>query len=214
MWKLFKDFNICPDICNKLFLKELIFDELIAETNNSLNDSYNNDSSFNNFVSSSPLSPLSSSSNISNNMLSYDNFLKMLCRIAFECIQIDPRSSALSKMIMLLIRMDTSDGRVIMAKKNRICSVVLPFSLSRTKYSIQNQIALSTSTTWQSPVQSFYKSSSSPSRISSLTKSPEKLISPIIKSSKSKSQLNSFKSPISNFKSSKFSTPKKEMNFF
>jgi hypothetical protein len=110
---------------------------------------------------------------------------------------------------MLLIRIDNSDGRV-MTKKNRICPVILPFSLSRTKYSIQNQIALSSSSSWQSPIQSFYKSSS-PSRISSLTNSKEKkIISPIIQSPKSRSQLNSFKSPISNLKSLKFSTPKRK----
>jgi len=104
IWVLLRDFGICPDVCRKTVLYDLLA-EVLAEDPNS--------SSGNKSNSGTLSSPVTSDSKIKSpnprskptSSLSFDNFLKLLWKIASVCLEI-PLASPSRRIIFLLTKMD------------------------------------------------------------------------------------------------------------
>lgn len=103
LWKMLRDFDICPHFCSQNRLKELLLDVMAHSGVDSGLPSPERP------VKSSPGegSPEKTSTEV---FLSYDHFLKLLWRLALDCMVVSELASAPVRLKYLFVRMDTSGG--------------------------------------------------------------------------------------------------------
>ena len=102
IWVLLRDFGVCPDVCRKTVLYDLLAEVLAEDPNDPSNSN-----------GKSPISPVTSDNKVKSpnlrskptSSLSFDNFLKLLWKIASVCLEI-PLASPSKRIIFLLTKMD------------------------------------------------------------------------------------------------------------
>jgi hypothetical protein len=125
IWVLFRDFGVCPDVCRKTLLYDLVEEVLQQEQSN--NDNPSSPQILETKVKSpNPRSKPTSS-------ISFDNFLKLLWKIASVCLEM-PLSSPSKRIIFLLTKMDSSNGRARMLQLFRNAKNIPSFNLIKSTY--------------------------------------------------------------------------------
>lgn len=122
IWVLFRDFGVCPDVCSKTLLYDLVT-EVLQDEGGSLSSPQFSDSK----IKSPTRSKLTSS-------ISFDNFLKLLWKIACVCLEM-PLSSPSKRIIFLLTKMDSSNGRARMLQLFRNAKNIPSFNLVKSNNS-------------------------------------------------------------------------------
>ena len=118
LWRLLRDFNLCPDLCSQIKLRELLFDVMAENSNSSSSGGGGLDSSPpspDRSMKSSPGkaaagSPERAATADSTSPLSFEHFLKLLWRLALDCMVVSELASAPVRLRYLFVRMDTSGG--------------------------------------------------------------------------------------------------------
>ena len=130
IWVLLRDFGVCPDLCRKTELHELLAQVFAEDPNNSKNNNRSNTDTQSSPVTKAPVtsdskvkSPNTGISKVNtpnpsdskmkspkpttapSSSLSFDNFLKLLWKIASICLEI-PLASPRRRIIFLLTKMD------------------------------------------------------------------------------------------------------------
>ena len=118
---LFRDFGVCPDVCRKTLLYDLVEEVLQQEQSNT-----SPQISETKVKSPNPRSKPTSS-------ISFDNFLRLLWKIAMVCLEM-PLSSPSKRIIFLLTKMDSSSGRARMLQLFRNAKNIPSFNLIKSSY--------------------------------------------------------------------------------
>ena len=120
---LFRDFGVCPDVCRKTLLYDLVEEVLQQEQSN--NDNLSQISETKVKSPNQRSKPTSS--------ISFDNFLRLLWKIASVCLEM-PLSSPSKRIIFLLTKMDSSNGRARMLQLFRNAKNIPSFNLIKSTY--------------------------------------------------------------------------------
>ncbi len=126
LWSMLRDFNICPSICSKImlniFIQELSSLSPFTSPLSSPSGSPTKVDLFgeNTLTTTSPMPTAAAKVYIS-----FKGFQKLLWKISSECLELSTTTTVQNRILFLLNRIDSSDGRKAMAKLNG--AKTLPF---------------------------------------------------------------------------------------
>ena len=132
---MLRDFGVCPDVCRKTLLYDLVNEVLLEE------DPTNSNQSSYSSVDMKIKSPTPRTKPTAS--LSFDNFLRLLWKIASVCLEM-PLSSPSKRIIFLLTKMDSSNGRARMLQLFRNAKNVPSLNLIKSNYNGPTMHSVST----------------------------------------------------------------------
>lgn len=125
LWFLLRDFNICPGVCSKvmlnIFIQELSSISPYTSPLSSPSGSPAKLDVFGGFTFATTAMPTAAPKHY----LSFKGFQKLLWKISLECLELSTTTTAQDRILFLLNRIDSSDGRKAMTKF--IGAKALPF---------------------------------------------------------------------------------------
>ena len=126
LWSMLRDFNICPSICSKVMLN-ICIQELSSSSpfTSPLSSPSGSPTKFDSFGDSSLTNAKLMPTAAAKVYISFKGFQQLLYKISLECLELSTTTTVQSRIIFLLNRIDSSDGRKAMAKLAG--AKVLPF---------------------------------------------------------------------------------------
>jgi len=117
LWFLLRDFNICPSVCSKIMLNVFI-QELSSSSpyTSPLSSPIGSPTKLDTFGGNTSAVAASMPTAPAKVYISFSGFQKLLWKISLECLELSTTTTVQNRILFLLNRIDSSDGRKAMIK--------------------------------------------------------------------------------------------------